>query len=80
MVAAAKLQKLFGSTVRAEREAAGLSQEGLALEAKIDRSFVSQIERGEQQPSLTTIWKLAGTLGIPTSTLLQRTEKALAGP
>lgn len=77
MVAAAKLQKLFGAAVRAQREVVGLSQEGLALEAGVDRSFVSQIERGVRQPSLTTIWKLADALRVAPSALLVQIEKRL---
>lgn len=50
----------------------------MALEASVDRTFVSQIERGIRQPSLSTIWKLAGALGISPSLLISRTEK-LAG-
>lgn len=66
----------FGAVVREQRTAAGLSQERLALDAGVDRTFVSQIERGIRQPSLTTIWKLAEALGMAASTLVQRTEMA----
>lgn len=78
VVSTAKLQRLFGAAVRAHRETAGLSQEGLALEAGVDRSFVSQIERGVRQPSLTTIWKLAAALGVAPSNLLLQVEKQLS--
>ena len=40
----------------------GLSQEGLALEAEVDRSFVSRIERGIANPSLKVICKIATIL------------------
>jgi transcriptional regulator with XRE-family HTH domain len=56
----------------------GITQERLALDAGVDRSFVSQIERGVRQPSLTTIWKLATALDVAPSLLLQQVEKGLA--
>lgn len=78
MAASAQIQRAFGAEVRKHRASRGLSQEQLALEAGVDRTFVSQIERGIRQPSLTTIWKLADALKVSPSTLLSRTEKGLA--
>ena len=49
----------FGRVLREQRIAAGVSQEALALSADVDRTFVSQIERGIRQPTLTTLCKLA---------------------
>jgi transcriptional regulator with XRE-family HTH domain len=46
------------------RQARSLSQEALALESGLDRTFVSLLERGLRQPSLTTILQLAGPLGV----------------
>ena len=54
-----------------------LSQEALALKANVDRTFVSQIERGIRQPTLTTLCKLAGALEIQPSTLIVRVERML---
>jgi transcriptional regulator with XRE-family HTH domain len=69
--------KAFGKALREQRERKGLSQEALALEAEIDRSFVSQIERGLFQPSLSTLFKLADALEIRASVLIARTETLL---
>ncbi len=54
-----------------------MSQEALALKANVDRTFVSQIERGIRQPTLTTLCKLAGALEIQPSTLIVRVERML---
>jgi transcriptional regulator with XRE-family HTH domain len=53
--------------VREYRKAAGFSQEGLALEAEVDRTYVSQIERGVCNPSLLVLHKLAMVLQVSAS-------------
>lgn len=67
----------FGQVLRELRHDASLSQEALALEADVDRTFVSQIERGIRQPSLATIFKLAKAVGVRPSVLIARVERAL---
>ena len=63
--------------MREQRISKELSQEELALAADVDRTFVSQMERGIRQPTITTLMKLAGALGIQPSTLVIRMEKLL---
>lgn len=67
----------FGKILREQRLSAGLSQEALALESEVDRTFVSQIERGIRQPTLTTLWRLARALDSAPSALIARTERLL---
>jgi len=67
----------FGRVLREQRNTAELSQEQLALNADVDRTFVSQMERGIRQPTLTTLFKLAKALEVQPSTLVSRTEKHL---
>ena len=67
----------FGRVLREQRNSAELSQEQLALNADVDRTFVSQMERGIRQPTLTTLFKLARALEVQPSTLVSRTEKQL---
>ena len=71
------LAKAFGVALRRLRNAAGKSQEALALEANIQRNFVSLMERGENQPSITTIGKLAFALHIRPSELVAAAEEFL---
>jgi transcriptional regulator with XRE-family HTH domain len=52
------------------REKAKLSQEALALAADVDRTYVSQIERGIGNPSITVVCKLANELGLDIQLLL----------
>ncbi len=67
----------FGLVLRKHRLAAGLSQEQLGLESGVQRNFISLIETGQNQPTITTIFKLAGALGLKASKLLIETEKQL---
>ena len=54
----------FGSNVRRLRESLGMTQESLAEAAGLDRSHIGGIERGERNPPLTAILRLASALGI----------------
>ena len=61
----------FGLNVRAAREAKGLSQEGLASLARLHRTYVGGVERGERNISLANIAKLARALEVEPSRLLE---------
>ena len=52
----------FGLTLRKLRKEAGLTQEQLGFEAGLRRTYISILELGQQQPTLTTILKLAKPL------------------
>lgn len=56
--------------VKAIRQSKGLAQERLALEAGIDRTMLSKIEREVTNPSLETLLKLANYLNVSISELL----------
>ncbi|WP_231860802.1 helix-turn-helix domain-containing protein [Microbacterium laevaniformans] len=63
-------RKAFGMRVRELRQSAGLSQEQLAHQAGLDRSYVGQVERGERNVSLDNIHRLAEALGVSPGALL----------
>lgn len=65
----------FGKVLRRLRKASGLSQEQLALEAGVRRTYVSLIELGQNQPTITVIFRLAGALNKPPSELIEETER-----
>jgi transcriptional regulator with XRE-family HTH domain len=54
----------FGQAIRALRGRRGISQESLALSCGLDRTYISGIERGTRNPSLTNILKLAEALDV----------------
>ena len=68
---------LFGETLRRLRKERGLSQMALALEAELDRSYLSLMERGIRQPSLHTLLTLARVLKLPASELIEPVERRL---
>lgn len=61
----------FGKLVRRLREQAGISQEDLAERAGVHRTYIGGIERGERNPTLVTIHKLAEALDVPPKKLLE---------
>jgi len=65
-----RLAKKLGVALRSRRLAKGLSQAGLAFTSGLDRTYVSLLERGKRQPSLTTIYSISKTLEIEPWTLL----------
>ncbi len=54
----------FGKNIKRFREVCGYSQEQLAEKAGLDRSYIGGIERGERNPALKTIIRLASALNI----------------
>ena len=60
----------FGLAVRARREAMGISQEALATRAKLHRTYVGSVERGERNVTLKNIYVLANALGTSPVALL----------
>ena len=54
----------FGRKVRTLREGKGLSQEDLAFEAELDRTYIGGVERGERNIGLRNIEKIANALKV----------------
>lgn len=69
--------RAFGNAVRELRMGKGIAQEALALLADIDRGFVGHVERGERQPSLSVILKIAKAIGCSPAELMLQTAKRL---
>ena len=66
----AQLLKNFGDRVRALRLELGVSQEKLAFDCGLDRTYISSIERGKRNVSLINIHKLAEALSVGSADLL----------
>ncbi|MFD2237684.1 helix-turn-helix domain-containing protein [Aureimonas populi] len=63
-------KRVLAQNVKAARKELGVSQEALALETEIDRTYISGIERALRNPSLTLIVKLAECLKSTPGALL----------
>lgn len=62
----------LGRAIREARNEAGLSQEALAAETGIDRSYFGHVERGVKNPSYLLMVRIAGGLGLTVPELIQR--------
>ena len=67
----------FGRVLRRLRLKAGLTQEQLGLDAELRRTYISILELGQQQPTLTTILKLAKPLGTSAREIVGLVESEL---
>ncbi len=70
---------VFGRVVHRQRIALGISQEDLADQVELDRTYISGIERGLRNPTLLVLLRLAQALRVPASVLVQL-EESLALP
>ena len=66
------IRKRLGDNVRRLRQDKGWSQEDYADRAGIHRTYVSDIERGARNPTITVVEKLAKPLGVAPGKLLDR--------
>ena len=60
----------LGSAIRLARAGGGTSQESLAVDADLDRSYLGGIERGEHNLTIMNVVKIAGALRVKPSELL----------
>lgn len=56
---------VFGKNLKLLRARQNISQEEFADKTKLDRTYISGLERGKRNPSFLTLIKLAKTLNIP---------------
>lgn len=69
-----ELSKAFGTVLRKYRKLAGLSQEQLALQCDLDRTYIGLLERAERQPSITTIFIICEVLKMKPHELIKEVE------
>ena len=69
----------LGQLVRGKRQEAEISQEELAARSGLDRTYISGVERGVRNPSLTALLKIACGLKISVANLLDGLEVGVAG-
>jgi transcriptional regulator with XRE-family HTH domain len=71
-----QLQRTVGRNIRRLRRERGLSQEELADEIGVHRTFMGGVERGERNLTLQTLERLAERLGVDPVSLLEEPDRA----
>ena len=66
-----EVRRRVGINVKRFRKELGLSQEGLAFECGLHRTYVSGVERGVRNPTVLVLEKIARALKVPSSRLLE---------
>ncbi len=69
--------RAFGRAVRVQRTVLGLSQEDLCFRSKLDRTYISGVERGVRNPTLRSMLRLAGALEVKVDKLLAAAQTAV---
>lgn len=72
------LEEAFGMVVRRKRAELRISQEELAHQAGLDRTYVSAIERALYNPSLATVFAIAKAVGERPNALVEEVEVVMA--
>lgn len=65
----------FGIVLRKYRTEAKLSQEKLALKCNLDRTYIGMLERGERQPTISTLFSIAENLNVSPSNIVKEVEQ-----
>lgn len=73
----APYRKALGEAIRGRRAKLDLSQEEVAFEAEVDRTYWSGLEAGARNPTLETLLRVANALGVRLSRLLGEAESHL---
>ena len=71
-------RELIAWNIRRIRVAKDISQERLAFDAGVDRSYLGSVERGEANPTVDVLDRLAGTLDVPLTELFEEIDETAA--
>lgn len=69
------IENFFGQVLKELRNEAGLSQEKLALNSDLDRSFISLLERGLRVPTISTLFSISQNLKKTPSEIIKIVEQ-----
>lgn len=72
------LIQALATTIKARRHKLKLTQEALADLVDLDRPFITLIEAGKKQPTVSVLWRLAGGLQLTVSELTASVDERLA--
>lgn len=66
---------MLGDELRKARQEAGMSQEKVALEAGVDRSYLSELENNKWSPTVDMLLKICDAIGVAAADMIARVEK-----
>jgi transcriptional regulator with XRE-family HTH domain len=72
------LREVFAANLRRLRNARGVSQDELAYEAHVSRSYLSQLEKGTFYASLNVVGRLSEALGVEPAELLKKPQRRIS--
>ncbi|EEL78276.1 helix-turn-helix transcriptional regulator [Bacillus cereus] len=73
-----EIPKAFGEVLRKHRKKANFSQEQLALQCNLDRTYIGLLERAQRQPSISTIFTICNVLNIAPHELIKEIEELIS--
>ncbi len=66
---------MVGSVLQQMRLKVGMTQEELALKAKVDRTYISMLEHNKKSPTLDMLFRLCAAMDIKASTVISKVER-----
>ena len=66
---------MVGSVLQQMRLKVGMTQEELALKAKVDRTYISMLEHNKKSPTLDMLFRLCAAMDIKASTVIAKVER-----
>lgn len=69
------LAKVFGEVLKELRNEIGISQENLAYESELDRSYISMLESGLRKPTISTLFQISNPLKKTPSEIMKIVEE-----
>ncbi|HDR7662875.1 MULTISPECIES: helix-turn-helix domain-containing protein [Bacillus] len=74
------IEQTFGNVLQEYRLNSKMSQEELAFNSGLDRTYISLLERGKRKPTINTLFALALALKVNPSQLIKKLEEKLSNP
>lgn len=76
-MASTRIVRTLGATIRELRVRAGMSQDELAVQARVSRVYLGMLERGQRNVSFEVLYRVANALGTTVSGIIQEFERKL---
>ncbi len=68
---------MLGDELRKARESAELTQEQLAFDADVDRTYISMLENNKKSPTVDMLFRICQATGVAASEIIRRLEESI---